>query len=245
MYGLRGFEQSRLLTTNIQLKIAPGYWLDDNSGWDMNLFTIGFLLTQTRMNSDPVAVTNIFTKAQETNRNWDSSHNYGQIMSIQQIRDVKNYLVNNPNSYASLCLRSPLAFFLLIASVTAFLKGSLDKTQDVRPVVVFLTNRFFDQISKRNNVFRGYARPKLAMVVAALNSSGFISNSRLWSEISKFTSLGLPNINQSMGTSELYRYLQGYAGGSDIPNFDNQYLLRAQQQTSQGGSGAQTQQSQA
>ncbi len=226
MMSLRGIDNSRLISSSQATPTkTPAYWSIETEGWFKTLFRMAFYLNNTGFNTNPSGAITIFQKAYRPDTQWENANTFAKL-KVSQIREIKDFLLANPNSYASLVLLSPLAFFLLILAVASFIEESGNSSQPVKPVVGFLANNLFKQLDRVNSVFRSGQTKSMALnVINSLSSQGY-NNPSLWSAIEAFINPNAYNLSRSLiGFQDSKQLLGSYLMQQSVPDLTNIYLL--------------------
>jgi hypothetical protein len=233
MMSLRGIDNSRLIASSQATPTkTPVYWSIETEGWFKTLFRMAFYLNNTGFNTNPSGAITIFQKAYQPDTQWEKNNAFASL-KVSQIREIRDFLLANPNSYASLILLSPLSFFLLVLAVASFLEESGNTSQSVKPVVGFLTNNLFKQLDRANSVFRSGQTKSMALnVINSLSSQGY-NNSSLWTAVDTFVKQDIKNMSMGLiGFQDTKQLLGTYLMQQGIPNFTDIYLLSKASSTS-------------
>ncbi len=226
MRSLGGFDSSRLIPVqNADIIKLPGFWISDSEGWFRVLFRMAFYMSNQGLNTDPAGAAAIFQRASNPDASWERTHRLGGL-SVSQLRDIKAMLLDNPSSYASLVLLSPIGFFLSALAVSAFVQESNNPSLSARGAAAFLLNSLFEQLCRGQTIFSVPRNKSMGLNIANLLSSQGYSNGQLLAAASDFIKLGGAGYSMPLLSYEASKRLIGEAVmGTAVVQLDNVYLL--------------------
>jgi hypothetical protein len=233
MRGLGGFDSSRLIQVqNADIIKLPAFWISDSEGWFKVLFRMAFYMSSQGLNTDPSGAAAIFQRASNPDAGWERAHRLGGL-SVSQLRDIKAMLLENPSSYASLVLLSPIGFFLAALAVSAFIQESNNPSLSARGAAAFLLNSMLEQLCRGQTIFSVPRNKSMGLNIVNLLSSQGYNNRQLLAAASDFIRLGGASYSMPLLDYEASKRLIGEAVmGTAAVKLDDVYLLSSRSNAS-------------